>query len=219
MLDNIAIMEDPVFHESLSYSLLSFNLPKLLKQYKKIVGNENNVNLLYNYLDTKVINFFDEIMASIDLILINPHPLIELFFDKPINNIKQEIPNYINLYNIKALYSLLRISSLFPKIDYGNNQFSLIELNDILSLCIYIESNIIDNYLYFMNNKLYSFIDLYFIPLYSENNTIISPDLSILFLLKQVEFQITQEKLDELFEKIVKGKSKIQDCINPLFFF
>jgi len=64
-----------------------------------------------------------------------------------------------------------------------------------------------------MNNKLSSFIDLYFIPLYSENNTIISLDLSILFSLKQVGFQITQKEVDKLYEKIIKGKSKIQDCI------
>ena len=51
------------------------------------------------------------------------------------------------------------------------------------------------------------------IPLYSENNTIISPDLSILFFLKQVRFQITQEEIDKLYDKIVKGKSKIQDFI------
>ena len=202
MLDNIAIMEDPIFHEVFSYSLLSFNLPKLLKQYKKIFGNENNVNLLSYYLNIKIEDFFNEIIANIDLILINPHPLIKFFFEKPINKFKQEIPNYIDLYRNKALMALLKISSLFPKIDYGNNQFSLIDEHDGLVLCIYIESNIIDNYLYFMNNKLSSFIDLYFIPLYSENNTIISPDLSILFLLKQLEFQIIISiKINILFTK------------------
>ena len=218
MLDNIAIMDDPVFHELYSYSMFSFNLPKLLKQINKICGNEININLLYNYLNIKIIDFFDEIITNIDLILLNPHPLIEFFFDKPINNIKQEIPNYIELYNNKTTIALLKMSSLFPKIDYGNNQFSLIDEHENLLLCIYIESNLIDNYLYFMNNQLSSFIDLYFIPLYSENNTILSPDLSILFLLKQIEFQIAQEEIDELFEKIVKGKSKIQDCIKDFEF-
>ena len=213
MLDNVAIMDDPVFHEILSYSIFSFSLPKFLKQIYKIFGNENNVILLRKYLDIKIGEIFDEINDYIDLVLLNPHSLIELFFDKPINNIKQEFPDYINFYKNKTTFALLKVSSLFPKIDYGNNQFSLFEDQDNLALCLYIESNLIDNYLYFMNNKISSFIDLYFIPLYSENNTIISPDLSILFLLKQVEFQITQEEIDELFKKIVKGKSKIQDCI------
>ena len=43
MLNNIAIMEDPVFHEIYSYSMFSFNLPKLLKQINKIFGNEINI--------------------------------------------------------------------------------------------------------------------------------------------------------------------------------
>ena len=213
MIDNIAIMSDPVFYEFFSYSMFSFNLPKLLKKLKEIVGNESDIMLLNDYLNNKIDDFFDELTSNIDLILINPHPLIELFFNKTINNIKQEMPDYIDLYKKKINFFLLKISSLFPKIDYGNNQFNLIYKNDELFISFYIESNLIDNYLYFMNNKLSSFIDLYFIPLYSENNTIISSDLSILFLIKQIGFPITQKEIDKLYEKIIKGKSKIQDCI------
>ena len=124
--------------------------------------------------------------------LVNPPPLIELFFNKTINNIKQELLDYLDLYKKGNIISLVKFSSLFPKIDYGNNQFNLVYEHDKLDNSFYIESNLIDNYLYFINNKLSSFIDLYFIPLYSGNNTIISHDLSILFLIKQVGFQITQ---------------------------
>ena len=40
MFDNIAIMDDPIFNEIFSFSMLSFNLPKLLKQINKIIGKE-----------------------------------------------------------------------------------------------------------------------------------------------------------------------------------
>ena len=213
MIDNIAIMSDPIFYEFFSYSMFSFNLPKLLKKLKEIFGNENDIMILNNYLNSKMDDFYDELTANIDLILISPHPLIELFFNKAINKIKQEMPDYLDLYKKNKNIILLKISSLFPKINYDNNQFNLIYKNNELLISFYIESNLIDNYLYFMNNKLSSFIDLYFIPLYSENNTIISLDLSILFLIKQVGFQITQKEVDKLYEKIIKGKSKIQDCI------
>ena len=210
MFDNIAIMDDPIFYEIFSFSMLSFNLPKLLKQINKIIGKEKNESLVIDYLDIKLEECLAEITANINLILINPHPLIELFFDKPMHIIKQEIPDYIDFYKNKNTIALLQMSYLFPKTDYGNNQFNIINQNYI---CILMESNLIDNYLYFINNRLSSFIDFYFIPLYSKNNTIISPDLSILFLLKQVGFQITQEEIDKLYDKIVKGKSKIQDFI------
>ena len=70
-----------------------------------------------------------------------------------------------------------------------------------------------------MNNKISSYIDIYFIPLYFGNNTIISPDLCILFLLKQVGFKITPKEIDELYDKITKGESMILDCINNNEFF
>ena len=214
MFDNIAIMSDPIFYEILSYSVFSFNFPKLLKQLKEIFGNKSNVMLLNDYLNIKINDFLEEINENIDLILINPYPLIELYFNKTINHLKQETPDYLDLYQNNIIFALSKMSSYFTKIDYANNQFNLIYLNNDIFIFLYIESNLIDNYLYFMNNKLSSFIDLYFIPLYYENNTIISPDLSILFLLKQMGFKITQkEEVDKLYEKIIKGKSKIHDCI------
>ena len=218
MFGNVAIMGDPVFYEYFSYSMFSFNPSRLLKKFKEIFGNEENVVLLDNYLDKKITDILNELTANIDFVLINPHPQIEFLFSKTINNIKQEMPNYIDNYKNQKSLTLIRLSSFFPQIDYGNSQFNLIDEHDDLIAFFYIESSLIDNYLFFMNNKLSSFIDLYFIPLYSENNTILSPDLSILFLLKQVEFLITQKEINELYEKIIKGESKIQDCIKDFEF-
>jgi len=218
MVDNIALMDDPIFYDFFYYSIFSFNLSKVLKKLKEIFGDKIDIWALNEYLFIRVNDFFDELTANIDLILVDPPPLIELFFNKIINNIKQELLDYINLYKKGSLIAFVKLSSLFPKIDYDNNQFKLVYEHNELNIAFYIESNLIDNYLYFMNNKLSSFIDLYFIPLYSKNNTVISPDLSILFLIKQVGFQITQKEVDKLYEIIIKGKSNIQDCIKDFEF-
>ena len=218
MIGNVSIMSDPIFYEYFSYSMFSFNYPRLLKKFKEIFGDIENLALLHNYLEKKINNIYNELTENIDFILINPHPQIELLFNKTINIIKQEMPNYIDDYKNDKSLTIIRLSSFLPQIDYGNNQFNLIDEHDNLIAFLYVESSLIDNYFFFMNNKLSSIIDLYFIPLYSENNTIISPDLSILFLLKQVEFQITQKEINELYEKIIKGESKIQDCIKDFEF-
>jgi hypothetical protein len=212
MLGNIAIIENPIFYELNSFSMFSFDLSKLLKKFKDILGYEKNVLLLDIYIRVKLNELQEELKGILLLFLIKPLPLIELIFNKTINNIKEEMPDYKDSYeNSNRLY-FIQMSNYFPKIDYGNNQFSLI--NEISNYYIkyYIETKIIDNYLYFMNNILSSYIDMYFIPLY-ENNTIITPDLCILFLLKQVEFR-NQTEVDELYDKIIKGKSNIKDCIN-----
>ena len=126
------------------------------------------------------------------------------------------MPDYKHSYENNDLLFFVEISNYFPKIDYGNNQFNLINEHGVSLIYYYVESKIIDNYLYFMNNKLSSYIDIYFVPLYFGNNTIISPDLCILFLLRQIEFGITQKEVDELYDKIIKGESNINNCINNL---
>ena len=104
------------------------------------------------------------------------------------------------------------LSGYLPKIDFSNNKLILINRVNYYQTFIYIETNLIDNYLYFTNSRLSNNKDIYFIPLFYENNTIISPDLCFLFLLKQFEYQIDINKANELFNKIIKGKSKIDKC-------
>ena len=214
MFDNIAIIENPIFYEIYSYAMFSFDQSKLLKKFKDIFGHEDNVLLLDYYLDIILDEFFDELKSILNIILISPQPLIELIFNKTINKIREEMPDYKDSYKKNSLLYYIEISNYFPKIDYGNNQFNLINEHGSSLIYYYVESKIIDNYLYFMNNKLSSYIDIYFVPLYFGNNTIISPDLCILFLLKQVEFGITQREVDEFYDNIIKGESNIKDCIN-----
>ena len=214
MFDNIAIIENPIFYEIYSYAMFSFDQSKLLKKFKDIFGLEDDVHLLDYYLDVKLKKFLDELKSILNIILISPQPLIELIFNKTINKIREEMPDYIDSYKKNSLLYYIEISNYFPKIDYGNNQFNLINEHGSSLIYYYVESKIIDNFLYFMSNKLSSYIDIYFVPLYFGNNTIISPDLCILFLLKQVEFGITQKEVDEFYDNIIKGESNIKDCIN-----
>jgi len=214
MFDNIPIIKNPIFYEVYTYSVFSFDLSKLLSRFKDIFGKVEDVGILEVFLDYLLDKNFDELNDIFHLILINPQPLIEFTFNKTINKIKEEIPFYKESYESNTYSFFIEVANYFPKIDYGNNQFNIITGNEEFLVYFYIETKIIDNYLYFMSNKLSSYIDIYFIPLYFGNNTIISPDLCILFLLKQEEFGITQKEVDELYDKIIKGEATIKDCIN-----
>jgi len=46
MVDNITLMDDPVFYEFFSYSIFSFYLLKLLKKLKEIFGNESDILII-----------------------------------------------------------------------------------------------------------------------------------------------------------------------------
>ena len=145
MFDNIVRIENPIFYEIYSYSIFSFDLSKLLKKLKEIFGDEEDILKLYDYLEDNVDEMFYELNENLHFILINPQPLIELVFNKTINKIKEEMPNYKEMYGNKELMFLIQLSNFFPKIDYGNNRFNIINNHEESLIYIYVETKIIDN--------------------------------------------------------------------------
>ena len=212
--ENFSIIDSPIFYDTYSMAFYSFNKFNILKKIYEIIGNEFDIYAIMNYYNEKPFSFIQyEFNEIIDDLLINKLPLIEHMFSKAINDIIKEFPNYnsSNMQNGKNFRKLL--SEYLSNIDYGNNKFSLLISLDDLNVYLFIETNIINNYLYFINNKLSSFIDMYFIPLYYENNTILSPELCQLFLLKQFNYNVdNNNKINELFNQIKKGESNIEKC-------
>jgi hypothetical protein len=209
MYDNTTLMKLPIYVDLYSISFISFNPFSMIAKSFELCNNSFNrtkINEIYNTLFIQKENEFKEIAKY--AILDRP-PLVDYMFGKILKEIDIDLEIYKNFI---LVYLLNIFSGYISKIDYGNYKFY--SMNNIIDLFsyIYVETDLIDNYLDFIHNKLYSFIDVNFIPLYYENNTILSPDLCILFLLKQTDFQMDEEKRKELFEKIVKGESLIEEC-------
>ena len=208
--ENIELMKLPFYIDLFSISFFSFNPYEIFLKSFELCNNSFNrtkINAIYKSLYNNSDDKFNKIFKYA---IIDRPPLADYMFGKII----KEIDDDIEIYKQFTYLSLINIASgFFSEIDYGNNKFY--SMNNILYLFsyIYVETDLIDNFLYFINNKLYSFIDVNFIPLYYENNTVLSPDLCILFLLKQTDFQMDEERRKELFEKIVKGKSSIEECL------
>ena len=210
MFESISVMETPLFLDFSQNTFYSFNPLKIYTKIKEI-GNEINSFILMEYYNNLINEIYPELTKIIKQILIDTPSFIPHIFNKAINNIKEKNPDYIYyLDEDMELYMLL--SGYLPKIDFSNNKLILINRLNYYQTFIYIETNLIDNYLYFTNSRLSNNKDIYFIPLFYENNTIISPDLCFLFLLKQLEFRIDINKAEELFNKIIKGESKIDKC-------
>ena len=113
--------------------------------------------------------------------------------------------------NSSFIEFLKETSGYFTRINYSNGKFYIIFTSET-NFQIYAESSIIYNYLYYMNDRLSNYIDLYFIPLFNENNTIISPELCIIFLLKQYSYYIDSKEFSQILKRTTKGESKIEDC-------
>ena len=205
------IMSTPIFFNVITYTMYSFDYLKMIKKIVDICGNKFDLGKIFRYYDNIVNKTKYSINNYLSLFFKNKPALLEHMFEKILNEINETFYPYINLKSYLDIS--MTFSGYFPNMDYPNDKFYFINNIEEYYYYYYIESNTINNYLYYINNKISSFIDMYFIPTYFENNTIISSDLCVLFLLKQINFQKEENDLNEIINNIIKGKSKIDECL------
>ena len=218
---NTPIMTPPLMVNVNRSAIYSFNASII---YENVVAICGETNIIYSEMDTyhkkKAQKIFDYVY-SIILFYINTQELFlfEQMFSKLINEVHETGEfKKLQIGNTETYLEFAReTSGYYSTIDYANNQFSLISYLD--GEFYYCESTIIDNYLYFIHSILYEFLDISFIPLFSENNTVLSPELCILFMIKQSKYYIDKKKIDELYKQIIKGKSTIKDCFIDINIF
>jgi hypothetical protein len=206
------IFDAPIVFNINKFIMYSFDSSKMIDKIHQICGNEFNIAKIYNYFEYRQNNIIDYVKNKIKFFFENRHPLISHIFEKIIKDItaKYHLSNALKYISYDDLAHSM--TGFFTVIDYSNDNIFLINSLDEYYFYYYIESNIIKDYLYFMNNKISAYIDVYLIPLHIQNDTIINQDLCFLFMLKQLEYYDSRNKFDELYQKLIKGKSKIEDC-------
>ena len=214
---NIPVMNSPLFTNVNYSTIFSFNASKIHHILLEIQdGNSTYINhdKLKKYFHEKVGEFIGKIYYMISYYFYRRLD----FFMHMFYNTYNEIKNLLNGVTLKKdPISLLYFSRLsagyLSSINYGNSEFSLVSYSND-DCFYYCETNLIDEFLYFALKKLMIKLDMNFIPLYYENNTLISPELCILFLLKQIQFQMDEKAINELYSKIKKGESTIESCFS-----
>ena len=211
--------EDPIFSSPIitstnKSSLFSFNSSKIYENMKEIFGdNEFNFLKLDTYYNMKIKYILGYVTNIIIIYLSKKIYFFEHFFRK----VFEEMDSNYNLKNhdpsdIKAVSEFAKLTSgYYSSINYSTEKFSL--LSYVGDSYYYFETSIINDFVYKIHNQLSNYLDIAFIPLFSENNTVLSPDLCILFLLKQSRYKLTKEEIKRLYTKIEKGKSTIEDCL------
>lgn len=207
------IFSSPIIASINRSSLFSFNSSKIYETLKEILG-ETEINYLkFNtYYEMKI----KYILGYVTNIVIFYLSKQIHFFDHLFRKVFEEIDTIHNLKSLnpndlKAVSEFAKkTSGYYSSIDYSTEKFSLLSYVD--GSYFYCETNIINDFLYNIHNKLSNFLDISFIPLFSQNNTVLSPDLCILFLLRQSKYKLSKEEINLLYKKIIKGKSTIEDC-------
>ena len=218
---DIAIMSDPLLININTSTIFSFNesaIYNILIEEFKDFSNFNNS--LFDYHNKARIEYM---MSNIYIMFLYYYSDVLFMFDHMFEKTAIEISSLdevsiINLNDRRTYYEFTkRISGYYSSILYPENKFS--SLSYYNNQYYYIEFLLLDNYLYFINNRISAFLNFSIIALNYENNTIISPELCLLFLLKQYNYQIDFDKVDELYNKIKIGKSNITDCIKDTNIF
>ena len=213
---NVPLMKTPIFTNVKFYSIISFNGTKIHQKLIEIQNgdtsyiNDEKINIYFN---KKVEDFISNEINMFKFYFLQELGFFRHMFNKTYNEIISEFQrNTINFYDEKELYNFAKAASGYlSTIDYGNNEISLISFGGKEDF-YYCEASLIDNYLYFINKRIANYIDFIFIPLYFGNNTIISPELCFLFKLKQNEYQVDKNSINDLYNEIKKGNSTFESC-------
>jgi hypothetical protein len=214
---NIPIMNSPLFTNVNYSTIFSFNASKIHHLLLKIQNGDStyiNHDKLKKYFHEKVGQFVGKIYNMISYYFYRRLDFFMHMFYNTFNEIKNSL-NGITIKKdpISLLYFSRMSAGYLSSINYGNSEFSLVSYSNDDNF-YYCETNIIDEFLYFALKKLMIKLDLIFIPLYYGNNTLISTELCILFLLKQIQFQMDEKSINDLYKKIKKGESKIDSCFS-----
>ena len=181
--------------------------------------NKNLLKYYYNQvLNLTLLSVQSNLRSFTDLNLF----LFSDLFSKIIKEMN-EIDERIALYNVdrnniteynKAVMTYIRAATGYcSTIELANDKCFLISYNSIDNKFYYSQFNLIRDYLYVINNILTNELNMNFIPLYSVNHSIISPELCTMFLMRQSNDLFNEKKLNETYNNIHKGKSLIDECI------
>lgn len=211
----IPIMNSPLFTNVNRSTIFSFNASRIHQKLLEVQeGNSTYINhdKLKRHFHEKVGVFIGKIYYMLSYYFFRRLDFFMHMFYNTFNEIKSNLNGVPLQKDPASLLAFSRMSAGYlSSINYGNSEFSLVSYG-IDECFYYCETNIIDEFLYIILQKLMISLDMNFIPLYHGNNTLISPELCILFLLKQIKFQADEKTINELYNKIKKGESTIESC-------
>ena len=167
-------------------------------QYAEDTVN-NIMKHMEDYLDFKLFLYneiFNKTKIELDI----------LTFISELNNIKPEERH-------NKIFSFAQTNSgLYSSIQFQNDKSYLLSYNPDSDNYYYFEFYTTSKLLMHTLKLLYNELNMNFIPLFPENNTLFFPEICSYFLLSQSNDVFNEKILDEIMKNIQKGNSTIKDC-------
>ena len=213
----IQIINDYLLVNLVDNYLISENRTKIKEIEEISNGNFSGYyEKLINYYVNKYKNFMNNFkkgeLSFMDIFLENKFYLFQNYINE--TYLRENYSNYIRRY-------LNDISYNFHFIDYSTEKTFLTDNGNIKKVKALQQNNIIKDYINNIFFVIQDNLNLNSIPVFPENNTIMSVNLCFSFLYKQMIFLnltsdknlFSEEKIKEIYDKLIKGESNIGDCI------
>ena len=214
---NISIIDEYVFILLQKKNLFSINRTRI-NEIEEI--SNSNYSGYYNDLINEYVNKYKNYMNAYKR---GELKFMDIFFENKFNL----FTNYVNEtylrqnYNSSVREYLNNISSNFQFIDYSTGETFITDSGDKNNVKFLEQNKIISDYINFIFSKIQNSLNINVIPVFNENNTIMSVDLCYAFLYKQIMFHnltannnvFDEEKLNIIYNSLKKGESNIGDCI------
>ena len=215
--NNKSIINEYVFIFLAQKNLFSINRTKIEEIKNK---TKQNYTGYYSDLIDTYTNKYKNYMNDYKRGKLN---FIDIFFENKL----YLFSNYINETYLKEYFNgnireyLNNISYNFQFIDYSNGNIFITDNGNPKTAHFLGQNTIISDYISFLFSKIQKSFDINVIPIYHENNTIMSANLCYAFLYKQIMIlNLTSDKdifdkvkLNAIYNSLKEGKSNISDCI------
>ena len=216
----VPLIDNPLFY-NLNYStLFSYNhslISDKLNEYAiENLKTQESFEIIFNKTSNEKIDRFLNKTESFMRYINDKLDIFIQMFEKFYKEINTYTPGIFQNETL-LLDNLDILSGYISGIEYENDTISMLSTDiDNFKNFFYSEMNAITNLLFFLNQKLTESLDIDFIPIHIENNTILSQDLCSIFKSKQKFLSGNDFNYEEVYNDINKLESNLENCFIDL---
>lgn len=207
-------LDIPILDKALSINInnsfmFCFDKDIMLKNLKEKINYEKKAKEIITHITSKLndyinMNFFlyDRLFEKIEAEMNTFSLRNDLRFNRQDEKYKNEL-----LYNFSKINS-----GYHSSIHLSDDKSTLLTYNPDTDNFYYFEFYTTFEFLMHVHKTLSAELNMDFIPLFYENNTLFFPEICIFFMMRQNNDLFNENIMSEFMQKIQKGNATIKDC-------
>ena len=207
-------LEIPILDKALSVNInnsfmFCFDKEIMLKNLNESINYHDKANEIINNIISRMNNYINMNYFLYDRVFEKIEAEINSFELKYYLRFNRQNPKILN----QLIYNFSKINSGYhSSIQLANDKSILLTYNPDTDNFYYFEFYTTFEFLMQVHKTLSEELNMDFIPLFYENNTLFFHEICIFFMMRQTSDLFQEKILDEYLHKIKKGNSTIKDC-------